>query len=166
MKDCEGAFTPPAPADALPLCLLAARTADSRPSAPAHVTVSSRPPAVTCHRYRVRHRRAKFRQRVRGDAFSPCGLRIHRVIFNALPLTPASGPPRLEEILCAMLLSFVAARGGVAVANEAVSNSPRRPAGQCIGRAKHCLSTNQEAGKDDEARGILRISTRPKARSP
>jgi hypothetical protein len=48
MKDCEGACTPLAPADTLPRYLLAARTADSRPSAPTHAAASSRVPAVAC----------------------------------------------------------------------------------------------------------------------
>ena len=78
MKDCEGAFRPLAPANALPRCLLAARTADSRPSAPAHAAASSRVAAVSCRRSHARRRRAKFRQRVRGDAVSPRGLTFHR----------------------------------------------------------------------------------------
>jgi hypothetical protein len=43
----------------------------------------------------------------------------------------------------AVRLSFVAARGSV-------EHCPRRPAGQCIGPAEHCLSTNQEARKVHE----------------
>jgi len=50
-------------------CRLEAQTVDSQPSAPAHATASSRAPAVACRRSHMPRRRAKFRQRVRGDAF-------------------------------------------------------------------------------------------------
>jgi len=70
MKVCEGALTPPTPVEALPRCLLwllAVRTGNSRPSAPAHATASSRAPAVAPARDVV----AKVSQRVRGDVLLP-----------------------------------------------------------------------------------------------
>jgi len=65
----RGCIQAPAPADALPRCLLEARTADSRPSAPAHATASPIAPAVARRRSRARRRRAKFRQ---SAGRSPC----------------------------------------------------------------------------------------------
>ena len=145
------AFAPPAPADALRRCLLAVRTADSLQSGRDHATASFRARAVAIvapSREVTRSLGTVFvallYPRVRLATFHKCC-----VSSQGTAGMPTSGPPGKEPVWAAdraAVRLFVAARGSVAVAAEAVPNTAAGR-GVAVFQAVPAVSEDQSGGR-------------------